>query len=214
MNWRGVWRKGGKGGKDVLLEQNRAEASVECTNTLVLQHLAEATDQPICICRLGNETDTGGLKGAERNISEELSAGSGGEVDSSAVVGRRLVSKDVDRLLLEQLITSELERALEEVSSGSGTEAGQQGASTLLCNHLSESAEESLVICDGVELNSCLNAMGIWLSVEKILVLSRREQGTAFWSQNAAKGETYTSTGVRAPWVTEQQIAPAKANLE
>lgn len=25
---------------------------------------------------------------------------------------------------------------------------------------------------------------------------------------------TYTSTGVRAPWVTEQQTAPAKANLE
>jgi len=26
--------------------------------------------------------------------------------------------------------------------------------------------------------------------------------------------EAYTSTGVRAPWVTEQQTAPAKANLE
>ncbi len=25
---------------------------------------------------------------------------------------------------------------------------------------------------------------------------------------------TYTSTGVRPPWVTEQQIAPANANLE
>jgi hypothetical protein len=25
---------------------------------------------------------------------------------------------------------------------------------------------------------------------------------------------TYTSTGVRPPWVTEQQTAPAKANLE
>lgn len=26
--------------------------------------------------------------------------------------------------------------------------------------------------------------------------------------------KTYTSTGVRPPWVTEQQIAPASANLE
>lgn len=25
---------------------------------------------------------------------------------------------------------------------------------------------------------------------------------------------TYTSTGVNPPWVTEQQTAPAKANLE
>jgi hypothetical protein len=180
-------QKGGRVGKDVLLEQDRTETSVECTNTLVLQHLAEATDQPICICRLGNETDTGGLKGAESNISEELSAGSGGEVDSSAVVGGRFVSKDVDRLLLEQLITSELERALEEVSSGSGTEAGQQRAGTLLCDHLSESAEEALVVCDGVELNSCLDAVGRWLSVQKFLVLSRQGKGTAFWSQNAAQ---------------------------
>jgi hypothetical protein len=32
---------------------------------------------------------------------------------------------------------------------------------------------------------------------------------------NAAGGEdSYTSTGVRPPWVTEQQTAPAKANLE
>jgi hypothetical protein len=160
MGERTVAEKGQRGREDVLLEQDRTKASVECTNTLVLQHLAEATDQPICICRLGNETDTGGLKGAESNISEELSAGSRGEVDSSAVVGGRLVSKDVDRLLLEQLVTSELERALEEVSSGGGTEAGQQRTSTFLCDHLSESAEESLVICDGVELNSCLDAVG------------------------------------------------------
>lgn len=26
--------------------------------------------------------------------------------------------------------------------------------------------------------------------------------------------QTYTSTGVRPPWVTEQQTAPAKANRE
>jgi hypothetical protein len=48
---------------------------------------------------------------------------------------------------------------LEEVSSGSRTETGQQRAGTLLCDHLSESAEESLVICDGVELDSCLDAV-------------------------------------------------------
>ena len=90
-------------------------------------------------------------------------------------------------MLLEQLVTSELERALEEVSSGSGTEAGQQRAGTLLCDHLSESAEEALVVCDGVELDSCLDAVGRWLSVRKFLVLSRQGKGTAFWSQNAAK---------------------------
>ena len=36
------------------------------------------------------------------------------------------------------------------------------------------------------------------------------------WQQelDSQKGKTYTSTGVRAPWVTEQQTAPANANLE
>ena len=36
----------------------------------------------------------------------------------------------------------------------------------------------------------------------------------SFLVAKCRKGETYTSTGVRAPWVTEQQTAPAKANLE
>lgn len=30
----------------------------------------------------------------------------------------------------------------------------------------------------------------------------------------AGRDDSYTSTGVRPPWVTEQQTAPAKANLE
>jgi hypothetical protein len=102
----------GERGKDALLEQDRPEASIESTNTLILQHLAEATDEAISIGWLGHETDTGGLERAEGNIGEELSERSGRKVDGGAVVGGRLVSEDVDRLLLEQLVTSELERAL------------------------------------------------------------------------------------------------------
>jgi hypothetical protein len=174
--------------KDLLFEQDRTETSVEGTDTLVLQHLAEATNQPICICRLRNETDTGGLERAESNIGEELSGSSGREVDSSAVVGGRLVSKDVDRLLLEQLVTAKLERALEEVSSCSGTEAGQQRAGTLLCDHLSESADEALVVCDGVELDSCLDAGEDGCQFRNFWSYrARGRKGTAFWSQNAAK---------------------------
>jgi len=150
--------KGEEGG-DVLLEQDGAKASVECTNTLILQHLAKATDKAIGICRLRDETDTCSLKRAQGNIGEELSESRGGEVDSRAVVGGSLVSEVVDRLLLEQLIASELECTLEEVSSGSGTKASCERADTLLCDHLSETTEEALVVCDGVELNSCLDAV-------------------------------------------------------
>jgi hypothetical protein len=162
------WGKGEEGG-DVLLEQDRAEASVEGTDTLILQHLAETTDETIGICRLGNETDTGGFKRAESNIGEELSESSGGEVHGGTVVGSSLVSEVVDGLLLEQLIASKLECALEEVSGGGRAKASCERANTLLCDHLPETTEETPVVCDGVELDSCLDAGGRWLSVEMFL---------------------------------------------
>ncbi len=56
----------------LLLEQDRTKTSVERANTLVLQHLAESTDEAIGICWLGNETDTGGLKRAEGDVGEEF----------------------------------------------------------------------------------------------------------------------------------------------
>jgi hypothetical protein len=146
-------------GLNVLLEQDGAEARVEGAHTLVLQHLAEATDQAISICRLGDETDTCSLQRAERNIGEELSQRGRGEVDARAVVGGSLISKEVDRLLLEQLVASELERALEEIACSGGTEAGQESTRTLLCDHLADAAEEAPVVCGGVELDSCLDAV-------------------------------------------------------
>lgn len=70
----------------LLLEQDRTEAGVESTNTLILEDLREATDQAIGETRLRNETNSGGLKRAKGDISEELGGGSGGEVDSGSVV--------------------------------------------------------------------------------------------------------------------------------
>jgi hypothetical protein len=35
-----------------------------------------------------------------------------------------------------------------------------------------------------------------------------------FSASQSDRSKTYTSTGVRPPWVMEQQRAPAKANLE
>jgi hypothetical protein len=67
-------------------------------------------------------------------------------------------------LLLEQFVTSELERALEEVSSSGWAKSGQKRSSTLICDNLSDSAEKSSVICDRIELDSCLNTV-IGLSV-------------------------------------------------
>lgn len=144
---------------NVLLEQDRTETGVEGTDTLVLQHLAETSNKTIGVCWLGNETDTGGLKRAKGDISEELSGTCRCEVDSCAVVGGSLVSEEVDGLLLEQLISSKLECALEKVTSSSWTETSQQSTGTLLSNNLSETSDQTLVVCDRVELYSGLDAV-------------------------------------------------------
>lgn len=144
---------------DLLLEQNGAETSVEGTNTLALQHLAETADQTTSVGRLGDETDTGGLKRTEGNVGEELGAGGGGQVDTSAVVGGVLVADQVDGLLLEELVTTELEGTLEEVASGGRAETGQKGTSALILDDLLEATDQTAVVGDGVELDTGLDAV-------------------------------------------------------
>jgi hypothetical protein len=114
-------------------------------------------------------------------------------------------------LLLEEFIASELECTLEEIPSSSGTETSQKSTSTFLCDNLSESTDETSVVCDGVELYSCLDAA-------RMLAVICRDFEDNFEGRKMGRSHgrtrTYTSTGVRPPWVTEQQTAPAKANLE
>src|SRR5699024_8228754 len=100
--------KAGKTGYS-LFEENRTESRVESADTLMLQDLAESTGKAVGKSGFRNETDTGGLKGAESDISDEFSASGRGQVDGGAVVGGSLVAESVDGLLLEELITSELE---------------------------------------------------------------------------------------------------------
>lgn len=145
----GVWN---------LLEENWAESRVESTDTLVLQDLAETTDETVGETRLGDETDTGGLEWAEGNVGKELSSGRGGEVDGGAVVGGSLVAESADTLGLEKLVSSELEGTLEEVTSKGWADTSPDGTSTLLTNDLAESGDHALVVLDRVELDSGLDA--------------------------------------------------------
>lgn len=229
--------RGGPG--NLLFEQDGAETSVEGADTLRLQHLAETADQAAGVGGLGDETDTGSLKRAEGDVGEELGGGGGGQVDTSAVVGGVLVADQVDGLLLEELVTTELEGTLQEVTSSGGAETGQQSAGTLILDDLLEAANEAAVVGDGVELNTGLDAVHwAWLAALilqrkglAVLILdSQRTDGRLATKGQSAigaarelggpgtggdnEGSTYTSTGVRAPCVTEQQMAPARANLE
>jgi hypothetical protein len=143
---------------DVLLEQDGTETRVESTNTLSAEDLAETTNQTVGELGVGNETDTGGLKGAESDISDELGATGGTEVDGSAVVGGGLVAESVDSLLLEELVSTELEGTLEEVTSGGRTETSPDGASTLVSDDLAETTDQAGVVGDGVKLDPGLDA--------------------------------------------------------
>ena len=79
------------------------------------------------------------------------------------------------------------------------TKASQECTGTLCFYHLRKGPNHAPVVDLGVQLDTCLDA-GEGMSAK-----ARSHWGCPY---------TYTSTGVRAPWVTEQQTAPASANLE
>lgn len=140
-----------------LLEEDRTETRVESTDTLVLEDLAEAAHETASEGRLRDETNTSRLKRAQGDISEEFGGSGGSEVDSGSVVGSSLVTELVDKLLLEELITAELESTLKEVTGSSRTETGEESASTLVGNDLSEATNHTTVVGDRVKLDSGLD---------------------------------------------------------
>lgn len=145
-------------GVNVLLEEDRAENRVESTNTLGIEDLAETANQTVGEARCRDETDTGSLERAESNGGEELGAGGRDGVDSGTVLAGSLKTKEVDRLLLEELITTELEGSLDEVTSESWAEAGQESSSALILDDLAEAANHATVVGRRVELDTGLDA--------------------------------------------------------
>ncbi len=149
-----------------LLEQDRTETAVESTKTLGPCDLAETRDETGSEGGFGDETDTGSLKRAEGNVGKEFGASGGSEVDGGSVVGGRLVAEGVDALLLEEFVTSELEGTLQEITCKGWANTGQKSACALICNDFSEASNHASVVCDGVELDSRLDAeyvVSAWL---------------------------------------------------
>jgi hypothetical protein len=150
---------GGTRSRHLLLEENGTETSVESTDTLVLEHLGETTDETVGVGRLRDETDTGSLKRAEGDISEELGGTGRGEVDGSAVVGGSLITELVDALLLEELVSAELEGTLEEVTSEGRADTSEKSAGALVLDDLAEATDHTTVVLGRVELHAGLDAV-------------------------------------------------------
>lgn len=147
------------GGKreNLLLEEKWSKTSVESTKSLRLEHLGETSNQAIGVGWVRDETNASGLKWAEGDVGEKLGGGGRGKVNSSAVVGSSLKTNKSDSLLLEELVTSELEGALEEVTGGGWAETGQESTSALLGDDSAESTDEAAVVGDWVELDAGLD---------------------------------------------------------
>ena len=145
--------------ENILLEEKGTETTVEGAEALLLSDLGEATNEAIGEGGLGNETDTGGLKRAKGEISEELGGSGRGEVDGGAVVGSGLVAEEANGLLLEELVTTELQGTLEEVTGEGRAGTSEESASALVLDDLLEAADEAAVVGGRVELDAGLDAV-------------------------------------------------------
>ena len=114
--WTGTW-------KNILLKQDGPEAGVEGANSLSGQDLSEAINETPSVAGSRDETDTGSLQGAKGDGSEELGRSSGHGVHGGTVLTGLLKANEIDSLLLEELVTTELEGALDKVACERRTEA-------------------------------------------------------------------------------------------
>jgi len=140
-----------------LLEQDGAETTVESANTFSLEDLAETADETGSKGRFGDETNASGFERAESNIGEEFGGGSRGKVDGSSVVFGGLVAEQVDRLLLEEFVSSKFQSSLQEVTRKGRASTGQESACAFILDDFPEATDQASVVCDGIKLNSCLD---------------------------------------------------------
>ena len=148
------------GAISVLFEEDWAKSGVEGTNTFVFENLPESTNQTVRKTRCRDKADASSLERAESNRGEELGATSRYRVDECAILAGFIKTKDVDRLLLEELITAKLERALHEISSTSRAKASCKSANTFILDNLAEAADHTTIVSGRVELDPGLHTMG------------------------------------------------------
>lgn len=140
-----------------LLEQDRTETSVEAAETLLACDLEESGGETVGKSGLRHETDTRSLERAKCDVGEELGNGGSTEVDGHAVLDGGLVVHLRDEHLLEQLVATKLETALEEVSEHGGSETSEESTSTFLGDDLTEATDHALVVDGGLELDAGLD---------------------------------------------------------
>jgi len=72
-------------------------------------------------------------------------------------------------LLFKELVTAELESALEEVTGKGRTNASPNSAKALVTNDLTETTDQAAIIGDWVELYPCFDAVWMLVSLRRNL---------------------------------------------
>jgi hypothetical protein len=165
----------------VLLEEDWAKSGVEGTDTFVFENLPEPTDQTSRKTRCRDKADASSLERAKSNRGEELGATSRYRVDECAILTGFINTKDINGLLLEELITTKLERALHEISSTGRAKPSCKSANTFILDNLAEAADHTTIVSGRVELDPGLHTR------EEVLVDGgwARDDGTVHvdWSE-------------------------------
>lgn len=81
-----------------LLEQDGSKPRIESPDALILEDLGEPREEAAGELGLRNETDTGGLEGAERDIGEELGECGGAKIYGGSVVAGSFIALEVSSL--------------------------------------------------------------------------------------------------------------------
>lgn len=140
-----------------LLEEDGDETRVEASEeALVSNNLGEGSDKTGSVAGVGHELDAGGLEGAEEDISNELGHGGRGKVDGETVLPGLLNTEVRSLLDLEELDTTELEPALDEVADNGGSETSGKSTHALLSDDLAEARDHAGVL-GGLELHAGLD---------------------------------------------------------
>ena len=166
-----------------LLEEHGDEARVEALDeTLLLHKAASAASEAVSVGGVGDQANTAGLKRAQGNVSNELGGSSRCHVDGSAVLLGLLHAELVNPVLLEVLITAELEAALEAVAEEGGGQSSEQGTSTLVLHNLSSSVKHTA---------------GVGLRAQLLLGLDDINGGSGTVGKTAAESASKGKAGVK-----------------
>ena len=140
-----------------LLEENGAKTSIETHDSISGDKLGQTFGQRLGKGGIRDGANTNSLEGTEKQVGDKLSTGSRDEVDSVAVLPGLFRTELFGNVDFEELDSSKLEPALDEISGGSGSETSAQHTDTLSLDNLAKSRDHAVLVRDGVQLHASLD---------------------------------------------------------